>query len=325
MEKRDCGLDIAKGILIILMIIGHMNISKELRAVIYSFHMAGFVFYSGYCFKPSSGEKLWKYIKSLSKAFLLPYAIWAVFYLIMNDRSLCSKVLDIICGMSKSNNIFSERATVGQVYFLLLLFLIRLMYVCLYKYVKNKYLLSGIVLLLSLIGVSLGRSGMWLPWSIDSALFMSIFYHAGYLVKKYDFFEILHQRKSYYFLLVVAWMASIYQGGMSLFVRNYGNCLVTVLGAISASIILYDICSFLTLHIHPAITKLFMDIGRNTLSILLVHTIFGGYIVIIILNSLMKTERIDSLNIIYLIVLVVQILFGLIWGRVYEKIIKALL
>lgn len=323
-SRRDITIDIAKGILIILVLIGHMDISNLLKDTIYSFHMAAFVFFSGYCFKSNACEDIVKSIQKLAKAFLFPYFIWGVFYIIMNDRGLLDKFLDILCGMTKSDRLFTERATVGQVYFLLLLFLIRVIYLLIHKYIKRELVQTMVVLLISILGAVLGKNGLWLPWSFDCALFALIFYHVGYLVKKYDVFTFLCKNKLYYVALLIFWMASIYQGGMSLYVREYGNYILPVLGALGASLLLYAGCSFISSHLPTIFSNMFVNIGKNTLSILLVHTIFGGYIVIFIVNYLMKTGIVESLNQIYIIAVLVQVILGLLWGRAYEKIYKAL-
>jgi len=319
--KRDNAIDIAKAVLIVLMMIGHMNISDTTHAVIYSFHMAAFVFYSGYCFKPTS-------IKNLAKTFLFPYLIGASLFVAMGDGTFGLKILDVLCGFSKANLIFPEHSTVGQVYFLLLLFLVRLtymyMYMYMYRFVKNEILLSITIIVLSILGVVLGKTGYWMPWSLDCALFTLVFYHAGVLVKKYEILEFFIKNKWYNIILFVIWIASITQGGMSLFVRDYGNYVITVLGAISASILLYELASILNSHLKPMILHGIVNVGQQTLSILLVHTVLGGYIVVYVINGIMRTGIIESLYLNYIIILLVHIVIGLLWGKVYEKICNIL-
>lgn len=54
-KKRDASIDIMKGILIILVIVGHMtDISNSLRGMIYSFHMPAFFILAGCFFKIDS-------------------------------------------------------------------------------------------------------------------------------------------------------------------------------------------------------------------------------------------------------------------------------
>lgn len=54
-KERDTSIDIMKGILIILVIVGHMtDISNSLRGMIYSFHMPAFFILAGCFFKIDS-------------------------------------------------------------------------------------------------------------------------------------------------------------------------------------------------------------------------------------------------------------------------------
>lgn len=47
MTKRIAWIDVAKGLLIILVVLGHSNINDITAVVINSFHMAAFLFCSG--------------------------------------------------------------------------------------------------------------------------------------------------------------------------------------------------------------------------------------------------------------------------------------
>lgn len=51
MTKRIAWIDVAKGLLIILVILGHSNINDITAAVINSFHMAAFFVLSGITFR----------------------------------------------------------------------------------------------------------------------------------------------------------------------------------------------------------------------------------------------------------------------------------
>lgn len=61
--KRDTTLDIIKGILIILVVVGH---SGAFYNYIYLFHMAAFFIISGYCYKETYNQSL----KSLQELLL---------------------------------------------------------------------------------------------------------------------------------------------------------------------------------------------------------------------------------------------------------------
>lgn len=81
-------IDIAKGIGIVLVIVGHvvwggnypMKGAESLSNFIYSFHMPLFFIISGLCIKDS--KRIAKpVLKKMARAYLLPYAVWSVIYL----------------------------------------------------------------------------------------------------------------------------------------------------------------------------------------------------------------------------------------------------
>lgn len=321
---RDASLDIAKGILITLMMIGHMEIPYLLREIIYSFHMPAFILFSGYCFKPKACENLKTSIVNLIKTFWIPYGIWAALYLIMKDEGLVYQLKNIVYGMSDTNKLFVDRASVGQVYFLLLLFLVRFIYLFIYKYVKKDWLKTTVVILISLWGLQLGEQGYWLPWSLDCALYALIFYHIGYLLKRHEAVSFLCEKKYILGILMIVWIVMIYAGGMELYPRQYGNYVLTIAGAVSGSIFLYLFCRFISNHLPAVLIRTMVDVGKNTLSILLVHTIFGGYIAIFVVTIFRMIGQGECLSLIYIIVILLQIICGILWGRIYEKICKSL-
>ena len=76
-KKRIDYFDIAKGIGIILMILGHMSLQNEyLKNFIYSFHMPLFFIISGYFFKQRDNKVC---MKNILKKLIVPYIVTCVF------------------------------------------------------------------------------------------------------------------------------------------------------------------------------------------------------------------------------------------------------
>lgn len=86
-------VDIAKGIGIILVFLGHFNIPDTLRAEIYTFHMPLFFFLSGVVF---NGHKpINRFLGDEAKRMIVPYYCWAFFYFVCSSclcRSYADKV-----------------------------------------------------------------------------------------------------------------------------------------------------------------------------------------------------------------------------------------
>ena len=106
-KERDYFFDNARALLIFLVVFGHLmepyrsssGFITSLYLTIYSFHMPGFLFISGY-FAKKAGQA--GYIEKLSKKLLIPYFIFFAFFcvyfavfLLLLDQS-CHRRVD--CG-----------------------------------------------------------------------------------------------------------------------------------------------------------------------------------------------------------------------------------
>lgn len=130
--SRDTTIDVLRGILIIMMLIGHFSINNNLRIIIYSCHMIAFVFFSGYFYNTSRGYS--SNLKITIKNFLKPYIIFIFLDMILNFNNwntgyLKESLVRYLLGMSLSKSILKDIASVGSVCFILLLFVVRYIYI----------------------------------------------------------------------------------------------------------------------------------------------------------------------------------------------------
>ena len=91
--KRDITIDIAKGIGIILVVLGHVITLKSINSFIYYFHMPLFFFISGealhYSYKNNITLK--DFIKKRAKTILTPYFVFSIIcflYWIIIERKI---------------------------------------------------------------------------------------------------------------------------------------------------------------------------------------------------------------------------------------------
>lgn len=277
---RDDAVDVVKGICIILMVIGHYIPAGSLRTIIFSFHMMAFVFFSGYFY--NSKRSVPATIKRMSNSFLKPYVVAAILAILLvhdywNAAFIREKGLQYILGMSFSDRWFTGIDSVGPIYFILLLFAVRLLYLAIDHTFNKDYMKWIAVIGLTLLGIKCGANGYWLPWSFDVACYALVFYKTGVLFREKELLPEVNLMPILYFVLSSIWAFMIYSGGMEIAVRNYGQFGLTIIGSICGIMLVYMLSSFILNNIRK-VGELLAIIGRASLYILIVHTVFRGII-----------------------------------------------
>jgi len=82
---RDNAIDIAKGIGIVLMVVGHSGAPDRLVNFIYTFHMPLFFLVSGYCFKSKYLSEKVTYIKRRITGLYFPYVLYMFLFLCLHN------------------------------------------------------------------------------------------------------------------------------------------------------------------------------------------------------------------------------------------------
>ena len=192
--------DIAKGIAIISVIVGHVGtIPPLMRAIIFSFHMPLFFIASSFFIKSYDIKNT---LKRSSKNLLVPYIAVCLISAFVdayrnadiesNWKILKDRILDMFVGMSKIQGVCERFHSVWLVWFVICLFLSRIIYVAIMQITRKlPWFVSLIVILgLTVSGIIIGKKVGFLPWSADVALFATIFLwvgdHSKYVI---DFFK----------------------------------------------------------------------------------------------------------------------------------------
>ena len=84
-KQLDDSVSFAKGIGIILMVLGHTFFSPYGHDVIYMFHMPLFFFISGYCFKESYLEDFRNYARKRIGKIYVPFVKWGLIFLLLHN------------------------------------------------------------------------------------------------------------------------------------------------------------------------------------------------------------------------------------------------
>lgn len=283
-------IDFAKGIGILLVIVGHCvytNFYGELaRGLIYSFHMPFFFIVS--CSTTKWSVSLEDYLRKLKKNaihLLVPVLVTFVFLsivAIIRDHSL---FLNLRWYKNQLFTLFfasgyrvpfagMEVAALGKPWFLVVLFIGR----SIFDYLHMK--LSGFQLLLA--SLLIGASGIllgnlqFLPFSFDVALAVIPFMYFGHRLPELKM-TVHPVRKM--FLWLGIWLVSFYFTSPNVFlrtyleiaVRRYSLIPVSLLCAVAGSLFLLEfsvVCCRL-----KKVTKPLIWLGKNSLYLYMIHII----------------------------------------------------
>lgn len=181
--------DIAKGIAIITFIVGHVGgVPPLVRAFIFSFHMPLFFVASAFFINEYNIKNT---LVRASKNLMIPYTVVCIISAFLdasrngdmntNIYVLKDRILDMFVGMSKISKVCEQFHSVWLVWFVICLFLSRLIYVATMRLMQKLPWCISLVLVLgvSYVGVKMGENIGFLPWSADVSLAAIIFMWIG--------------------------------------------------------------------------------------------------------------------------------------------------
>lgn len=280
-NKRDKLADLLKGYACLLVVFGHviMGIRKasivipngmyQLELFIWTFHVALFMFLSGYVYNINGG---WKSKKS-RKSFIvnklvnlgIPYIVFSVIYILINSiiSSTNSEytMLDII---------FILRKPVAQYWFIYALFMLFVIWTAMSNFMKN-WQITIIITLLGTIAyfgnISLGI--------IDSAISMALPFGLGTCLNKYYIDKEKYSKK------ICLMIIHILAVGILIFynIDNYIISKIEYILGIFASIAFISI-----LQKQKNIENALSWINKISFPIYLLHTIFTAGIRVILIK-----------------------------------------
>ncbi|WP_431030354.1 acyltransferase family protein [Lysinibacillus sp. LZ02] len=190
MQSREyySWVDILKGLGIILVILGHLQVAPNLISYIYLFHMPLFFFVSGYLMNVNKFAKVTDFIKGKTKTLLLPYLGFSIIsiicYSVFTGAEISIKESFICFIEGKRNFIYYNIA----LWFLVGIFVVELMYFLLKKYIKNDILIFLVSIFISFSAVvflEVIQSPDWI-WSIDTAFYYLVYFVIGNLLKSHQ-------------------------------------------------------------------------------------------------------------------------------------------
>lgn len=262
MGKRVEWLDVAKGMAIILVVLGHSSLPALLNRYIFAFHMPFFFFASGYTSdfnKYSFGE----YICRKAKVLLLPFFIYSVINLILQPY-----VSDLTY-QEYWVQFLSKGWLAVPLWFVPVLF-IALLIAKLVFMIENRIMRLVLIGLLPSFSVVLKYLDIWLPWNISVVPYASFLIVTANYFKRYYKSSFLDKTNYKLLLMIVCMSATFgisYYWKLDLCWNNILPLIPLLVGAIAGSIFL-SLSAMLIVKYCKHIKKILVSIGRETYLIL---------------------------------------------------------
>jgi fucose 4-O-acetylase-like acetyltransferase len=179
--NRSMYLDLAKGVGILLVVLGHMKLPIYIIKIIYSFHMPLFFFLSGYIYSFGYQKDMLPFIKRKFFTLVVPYIFFSlVAYLIYFGINVSKEdiVLSFFSGHSVNQNL--------AIWFLIHLFILQVFIHMFIKWIHQKIHHIWMVLI---IAASIGLISSLYHWKlyfhIEILGISSFFYLFGFMTAKY--------------------------------------------------------------------------------------------------------------------------------------------
>ena len=268
-------LDIAKGILIFLVVLGHvMPESKMLHIWIYSFHIPAFFIIDGFLLNYTEFEnkQFQTIINKGIKNLIIPYVIYCIPLLVtrwigsgFTLENLRFQIIDMIfmCG-------------IGAMWFLPCLFLAQLWFYSV-KYIVRKFNLRLVIIFISILCICI-PSFINYKTSIDFVLFRS-FVAVGFILLGDYIFSKARQMKNYSKLMafctcIVSFLVQVILfvitgcNDASLNVLRFGNIVCYIINAVLGTLAIVFISIYFSM---KRLGEKLSYLGRNSLIIMGTH------------------------------------------------------
>lgn len=188
MEKQIDFISICKGIGIILVVIGHLNIGEYWHQVIYSFHMPLFFFISGYLFKDKYLDNPKDFVLKKVNSLYFPFLKWAMIFLFLHNIFVCFHIeegmygiKDFLIGGANILLFCNYDPILGPTWFLRSLFVsLLIFYTVLFFTRERKDYRIPVFILLLLIGTICSINDISVPYKIERDCAIASILMAGF-------------------------------------------------------------------------------------------------------------------------------------------------
>ena len=265
-------LDIAKGIGILFVVIGHTGIPLLLSKWIWSFHMPLFFFISGILFDKSRYPNLLLLLKRRIRTLIIPYLFFTIFVF-----SLAVIIKSSLIDTSYSQLYLGWDSI--ALWFLPILFLTEIFFYITIHFLRYRKYLFRVILVFSFIGYILYKLKIHYPFKFEVVFIALFFYGIGYL---YGNSIILYFKtksfriKLFYLILlfsITLFVSIILDIRLDLAFNVLGNYLISIPLALLGVIYIIFFSTFIYDYNIKVLNNILLYLGRNTLVILSLHQI----------------------------------------------------
>ncbi len=282
MKQREQYFDIAKGIGIILVVIGHIEyVPLEIRQYIVTFHMPLFFVIGGMLMylTGEAGKPLKELLPKKLKRIMLPYLIFSIifpmigvaYYIVTGSQvadSFATYLPNLLVGLSCTG--------ISVLWFLPALFFGELIVLVLVKF--SKKILWEIISIAVLVGIwTIGYFNNAMSLVIWRALYCSLFVLAGFLIC-----PLINRLKTMPVILlicatvyyIVLYFTGLVNGIVDLHYIILGNKVLYFFNAMLGSVATIFLAVFLEYINFKPVNNLFSFYGKNSLIVMITHIDF---------------------------------------------------
>ncbi len=348
--NRIVYIDIAKGLGILLVILGHLleapstEFEFSLKLMIYSFHMPLFFILSGMTYKPIAGNGIKDtFITSLDrkKYLLLSYVFYSIIYLLrdilcflFNRIELDNILLDLYKTITFEG--------INVLWFLSTLLLTEVLFDLVFKIFKQNIVFIGIFEILICIFAIIIYNDIspYIQKRVISIIVKSLFrpiicllfFYIGFCVKKYAVLELVKKivkKPALRIPIIIAFMfvalwTSKKNGEVDVHNIILGNnAFLTILLGIVLSLIIISLCT--ECHSFNMLREGIVFWGKNSLFVMATHNYLGVRTFSEFVSDLIIPKIEIRIYFSFILIIILEMLLIFLFGKKLNKALKALI
>lgn len=281
-------VDVARGIAILFVILGHaifdvkLNYNSYAAHIIFAFHMPIFFIVSGYFYREKKAlveirggvtNLIFPYMMTAVLAFIAVLAgiIWVHNPIMYSSMTISKFFVAVLYGFGGGPAHAAGLPAIGATWFLLAMFVAMQIfnYVMRLSNKQPDIVRLMIFTVLAMIGLAI-NDYVFLPWSTNSALLVQPFLFTGYMLKKYDLVSNLKWP-----VLVSAlalWLYAAHVGFLQLASATMPLYLQQFIGAVSATLVVFWVSQKIERY-SVKLTKILSIYGSRSIVVFCFHAL----------------------------------------------------